>query len=227
MKKVFTLAEVFYPIEQSKRFAFTLAEVLITLGIIGVVAALTMPSLIQNHKKQTTLSKLKKISAALGQANSLAVVEYGNYRENFAQWNADEALEMFEKYYTPYMKIDKVEKGKKGVFAYLTDGTALYFFRNWRTPEMEGWYNVFFVACLTHNACKALNETSEQTINKSLGVERFILYTNGMLPSYHYLSGGTRAQAIEDCKNGTSKEGCSALIGGDSWQIKKDYPFKF
>ena len=29
---------------------FTLAEVLITLGIIGVVAALTLPALIQNHK---------------------------------------------------------------------------------------------------------------------------------------------------------------------------------
>lgn len=32
--------------------AFTLAEVLITLGIIGIVAALTMPSLIANYKKQ-------------------------------------------------------------------------------------------------------------------------------------------------------------------------------
>lgn len=31
--------------------AFTLAEVLITLGIIGVVAALTMPTVIQNYKK--------------------------------------------------------------------------------------------------------------------------------------------------------------------------------
>ncbi len=30
--------------------AFTLAEVLITLGIIGVVAALTLPSLITNYK---------------------------------------------------------------------------------------------------------------------------------------------------------------------------------
>lgn len=30
---------------------FTLAEVLITLGIIGVVAAMTMPALISNHKK--------------------------------------------------------------------------------------------------------------------------------------------------------------------------------
>ena len=31
--------------------AFTLAEVLITLGIIGVVAAMTMPALIANHRK--------------------------------------------------------------------------------------------------------------------------------------------------------------------------------
>ena len=32
--------------------AFTLAEVLITLGIIGVVASLTMPSLIQSNRRQ-------------------------------------------------------------------------------------------------------------------------------------------------------------------------------
>ena len=32
---------------------FTLAEVLITLGIIGVVAAMTMPTLIQNHQKRS------------------------------------------------------------------------------------------------------------------------------------------------------------------------------
>ena len=40
--------------------AFTLAEVLITLGIIGVVAAMTMPSLIQNYKERETVSKVKK-----------------------------------------------------------------------------------------------------------------------------------------------------------------------
>ena len=40
--------------------AFTLAEVLITLGIIGVVAAMTLPVLIQNHQKQTYVTGLKK-----------------------------------------------------------------------------------------------------------------------------------------------------------------------
>lgn len=40
--------------------AFTLAEVLITLGIIGVVAAMTLPVLIQNYQKQTYVTGLKK-----------------------------------------------------------------------------------------------------------------------------------------------------------------------
>ena len=37
---------------------FTLAEVLITLGIIGVVAALTLPSLITNYRKKQTVAQL-------------------------------------------------------------------------------------------------------------------------------------------------------------------------
>ena len=45
--------------------AFTLAEVLITLGIIGIVAAMTLPTLIQNHQKRVILTQLKKNYAIL------------------------------------------------------------------------------------------------------------------------------------------------------------------
>ena len=45
---------------QSTHFAFTLAEVLITLGIIGIVAALTLPSLINNYKNKAYVNQLKK-----------------------------------------------------------------------------------------------------------------------------------------------------------------------
>ena len=41
-----------------QKFAFTLAEVLITLGIIGVVAAMTIPSLIQSYKEKQTVVTL-------------------------------------------------------------------------------------------------------------------------------------------------------------------------
>jgi len=47
---------------------FTLAEVLITLGIIGVVAALTLPTLIANHKKQVYVSQLKAFYSQMSQA---------------------------------------------------------------------------------------------------------------------------------------------------------------
>ena len=39
-----------------KRFAFTLAEVLITLAIIGVVAAMTMPVLIGKYQEHVTVN---------------------------------------------------------------------------------------------------------------------------------------------------------------------------
>lgn len=35
-----------------KKFAFTLAEVLITLGIIGVVAVITLPAVINNSRNK-------------------------------------------------------------------------------------------------------------------------------------------------------------------------------
>lgn len=40
--------------------SFTLAEVLITLGIIGVVAAMTLPSLIGNYKKNRNCYNVEK-----------------------------------------------------------------------------------------------------------------------------------------------------------------------
>lgn len=48
--------------------AFTLAEVLITLAIIGVVAAITIPSLNYKINKQDTVAKIKKAYSILSQA---------------------------------------------------------------------------------------------------------------------------------------------------------------
>lgn len=58
---------------------FTLAEVLITLGIIGVVASMTIPTLVNNHQKQQYVSMLKKqYQALLTVFNDLAA-ERGSY----------------------------------------------------------------------------------------------------------------------------------------------------
>lgn len=44
----------------TKKIAFTLAEVIITLGIIGIVAEITIPTLISNYRKQEYLNSFKK-----------------------------------------------------------------------------------------------------------------------------------------------------------------------
>lgn len=57
--------------------AFTLAEVLITLAIIGVVAAMTIPTLINNAQEQAYLTQFKKVYTNLSQSYLSAAQESG------------------------------------------------------------------------------------------------------------------------------------------------------
>ncbi|MBQ8459714.1 type II secretion system protein [bacterium] len=56
---------------------FTLAEILITIGIIGVVAALTIPSLINNIRANQYRQTLKKTISTLSQSARLSQAQYG------------------------------------------------------------------------------------------------------------------------------------------------------
>lgn len=55
--------------------AFTLAEILVTLVIIGVVAAFVISTLINTYVESSTVSKVKKGLSILGQAKKLAETE--------------------------------------------------------------------------------------------------------------------------------------------------------
>lgn len=56
---------------------FTLAEVLTTLMVIGVVAALTIPSMMNSYKKHVTVVKLKKVYSQLSQAMKMIPITEG------------------------------------------------------------------------------------------------------------------------------------------------------
>ena len=60
----------------SQKRAFTLAEVLITLGIIGVVAAMSIPTLISNTNSARFKSQYKKTLSTLNQAALMATAQY-------------------------------------------------------------------------------------------------------------------------------------------------------
>lgn len=61
----------------NKKKAFTLAEVLITLGIIGVVAAMTIPVLFSNINNAKFRNQYKKAISTLNQASLMAQAQYG------------------------------------------------------------------------------------------------------------------------------------------------------
>ena len=69
--------------KNKKSKGFTLAEVLITLGIIGVVAAITMPTLINNYREKATVNKVKKFYSMMSQAYLLSVKD----NEHADPWN--------------------------------------------------------------------------------------------------------------------------------------------
>lgn len=81
MKKCFTLAECVAHVNLLANvkfeFGFTLAEVLITLGIIGIVAALTIPGLITKCKEMQYRVTYKKVYSSLNQAMKYAQEDDG------------------------------------------------------------------------------------------------------------------------------------------------------
>lgn len=80
MKKAFTLGEGATHVDISAdkyKASFTLAEVLITLGIIGVVAAMTLPSVINNSRNKQLEAGLKRSYSVIGQALDMYQAQNG------------------------------------------------------------------------------------------------------------------------------------------------------
>ena len=91
-----------------KNFAFTLAETLIVMGIIGVVAALTLPNLNSSTSNKEKVVKLQKIYQNLNDAYGRAVAVYGPFDEWFINDDTTEKKEkrMFDRI-TEFMKYSK------------------------------------------------------------------------------------------------------------------------
>lgn len=96
--------------------AFTLAEVLITLGIIGIVAALTIPTLVNNYRKKQFETGLKKEYSVLLQALDM----YKQDNETpLKKEDTDQSSGEFKNKIKPYLKIlvdcgDSQSGGYKG-----------------------------------------------------------------------------------------------------------------
>ena len=87
---------------------FTLAEVLITLVIIGVVAALTISAVINTYIESSTVAKVKKGLSILGQAKKLAETQNGSIDGwDFGEGDSALAASQFWNYLKPHLSLVK------------------------------------------------------------------------------------------------------------------------
>lgn len=88
-----------------KHNGFTLAEVLVTLGIIGVVSAMTVPTLVQNYQRKSYVTQLHKVYNELGQAAERYKTDnnYVSLKESRIVGNKEE----LNKFVKTYFKIVK------------------------------------------------------------------------------------------------------------------------
>lgn len=218
--------------------AFTLAEVLITLGIIGVVAAITIPNLIANYQKHVTVTKLQKAISILNQAYKMSYDEVGEptVSEAFAMGSN----EYFKKYWAPYIKTAiicttyaqcryktntpwKKQNGKGDKTGLIWEGNRTSFYTS------DGFLYVIFTGGgdVLHEVGIVyvdINGASEPNIfGKDLFVLARVEKDGGGVQPYGY---DLATKYIDnDCKKGGGGAYCAEKIRRAGWKIEKGYPW--
>lgn len=220
IKVGFTLAEgathVNTPPTKAK-FGFTLAEVLITLGIIGVVTAMTIPNLMTKIYHIDTASKLKNFYSTMKQALISAEDEFGPVND----WDSKlPPKDYVLKYFSPFLKFtiapNYTQNGNPNAAKiYFTDGTSLTIHKGRcmdmlfdvngdSKPNKEGKDIFRFLAC-------------DKSISEWCAQEGFCTYKKTDMRQQN-----SRQVYLNACKNTPAY--CSALLEYDGWKFEKDYP---
>lgn len=224
------------------KIGFTLAETLITLGIIGIVAALTIPNLITNYQKHVTVTKLQKAISVLNQAYKMSFDDVGepSTSESFAM--GGDAY--FNKYWAPYIKTAIICKtyqqcGYKRINPWLGANHAVSNTAVVASNERTTFYTSdgFLYIIFTSQGGSKLGEHVKNSqvyvdINGGegpnvYGRDLFVLARveeeGGGIQPYGYKS--TAEDVDKQCSKDTFGMFCAEKIRRAGWKIEKDYPW--
>lgn len=205
------------------RIGFTLAEVLITLGIIGVIATITIPGLITKYRRSVVETKLKKFYSTINQAirHSIADNEdfvYMDVSDVNTNNNSEKILNWYKENLIKYMtgvSIDKYKNSDTYVKCILNDGTGFVSYLRYnpnREPEL------WFFYCLDASApsCKAESFDGNNTFLFKYFPEKKAVDT-----------GRAGEKNFSDCfnKNAAYRHICSEWIKQNGWKIPDNYPW--
>ena len=236
----------------AKRVAFTLAEVLITLGIIGVVAALTIPSIVAHYKKQEVTTKLKTVESLFTQMLNFSIAENGDpqnwdlgasYGVDAGSGNAEKTIiRITEKYFLPYLKTSNYY----GYVSLKDAGYPVHY-------KADGSLQIYNLASSDAKYCiielaNGMTTFLRMDYSNEFTMLNLIIYVdiNGkkapniwgrdtfeadidVRKGKFYWSGAQYGYGREKLKNFCADKYayvCGALIWLDGYEIKPDYPIK-
>ena len=114
-----------------RKLAFTLAEVLITLGIIGIVAAMTLPAVVSKYKDKELATRAQKTYSAISQAIKLYQAKNNTPGDSTGLWDvtktSGEVTESFVKYFNgAKLCLNKNQKGCAPFYGYKVKYNSLW-----------------------------------------------------------------------------------------------------
>ena len=234
--------------------AFSLAEILITLTIIGVIAVLVIPNLLKNYKKTEIEIQLKSTYSTLSNALKLAQIKHGSkntmIEEALTNHGNKTVGEYFlEKNLEPHLKIVKSCKNENGkscnlfpysIEPYRKDDIKNESFlgvygRNGAQIQLANGALVYIgnYTYLTKNIMFKIDINGKKGPNLLM---RDIFHLNIATDNFEAINFGNYTGSTNNKKLYTKCErgnlasnafGCGGLIMQNGWKIPTDYPFKF
>lgn len=129
-----------------KKTGFTLGEVLLSLGIVGVLAAVVLPSLMLNVERSKVGPALMKAVNTLEVANSLALQMSGARKLSGVVDNAADAGKYFDMILADYSKLSSVPySGASGLGSAYATKDGIVFLHNGNAPTSGGTVSKKFI----------------------------------------------------------------------------------
>lgn len=210
--------------KKQKKTAFTLAEVLITLGIIGIVAAMTLPTLLSRNDEKVAINKLKKIYSVMSQAYLMSVNDNGYANE----WHVDNGFSentanQLASYIVPYLKVLKDCGTGRGCLGYTKNVSKLNGIEHNTDYESDNRYYKLILADGSYIWLRAASGQYCKTDERgySDGCARIFIDVNGPkglntagidIFTFVITPKGVFPSLSDDCRKSSDGWGCSSYI---------------
>jgi prepilin-type N-terminal cleavage/methylation domain-containing protein len=209
---------------------FTLAEVLVTLGIIGVVSAMTVPTLMQNYQRKSYVTQLHKVYNEISQASQQYITDRNAINLTEAGLNSQDTTNNFiEKY---FKIVQKCENSFTPCFAPANEFRVLTGATGTVGHTVQNSYVLASGAAIRldyyAHAISVLVDINGAKSPNIIGRDIFYmeLYPNVCIDDFNNdtgakcpLSKDDRETQFSKCQNGTSAWGCFGKILNDNWEM--------